>query len=299
MQGPKGDKGDPNPWREGFIMYTPPVEVFVGEQQPTFGESPYPSLEAAGSVAWQSFRPVNTGTLTRLDLAVSAYKDGSNEQRFCGTVAVLRGDSPSGTLLGELEISLGANDVANPRFLGFPVPGVTLTAGESYTWTVTHNGCAPLALGYGTGDAYSAGTSSLGTDADLAFRTFVSVTPESIPLKAALLTDAPVGIGTENPNPDAMLDVNGKIYQRGAQLHADYVFQAGYRLETINEHGELMWANRHLPAVPKATTDLGGNEILEVGQHQRGILEELEKAHIYIQLLHQRLGELEARFQQD
>ncbi len=40
-----------------------------------------------------------------------------------------------------------------------------------------------------------------------------------------------VGIGTTSPG--GKLDVNGTIYQRGAQLHADYVFEPSYQLESI------------------------------------------------------------------
>jgi len=38
-----------------------------------------------------------------------------------------------------------------------------------------------------------------------------------------------------------------------------------------------------------------GMEIVEVGGHRRGIVEELEKAHIYVEQLHQRLNELEKK----
>lgn len=89
-----------------------------------------------------------------------------------------------------------------------------------------------------------------------------------------------VGIGTTNPQ--GALDVNGAIYQRGSSLHADYVFQPSYKLETIEEHAEFMWREKHLTAVPKASVDEHGKEILEVGSHRKGMLEELEKAHIYV-----------------
>jgi len=46
-----------------------------------------------------------------------------------------------------------------------------------------------------------------------------------------------------------------------------------------------MWKNRHLKAVPKQKTDKNGLEIIEVGSHRKGMLEELEKAHIYISQL--------------
>jgi hypothetical protein len=96
-----------------------------------------------------------------------------------------------------------------------------------------------------------------------------------------------VGIGTTTPQ--GKLDVNGAIYQRGGVLHADYVFEEDYQLESIEEHAEFMWENKHLPAIPKATVDENGVEVVEVGSHRKGIVEELEKAHIYISQLEQEI----------
>jgi hypothetical protein len=91
------------------------------------------------------------------------------------------------------------------------------------------------------------------------------------------------------------LDVNGAIYQRGTVLHADYVFDNDYRLESIDEHSNFMWENKHLKAIPKAEVDKDGQKIVEVGAHQKGIVEELEKAHIYIEQLNVKNKELEDR----
>ena len=101
-----------------------------------------------------------------------------------------------------------------------------------------------------------------------------------------------VGIGTTSPM--GKLDVNGSILQRGVSLHADYVFEAGYNLEPIHEHSEFMWKNKHLKAIPKAMVGENGMEIVEVGSHRKGIVEELEKAHIYISQLEDRLAKVEA-----
>lgn len=91
------------------------------------------------------------------------------------------------------------------------------------------------------------------------------------------------------------LDVKGPIWQRGGVLHADYVFEPGYKLESIDEHSQFMWQNKHLVAIPKAINDEKGREIIEVGAHRRGIVEELEKAHIYIDQLHKKNIALETR----
>jgi hypothetical protein len=102
-----------------------------------------------------------------------------------------------------------------------------------------------------------------------------------------------VGIGTANPQ--GTLDVNGPIYQRGGSLHADYVFNPDYGLESIEEHAQFMWTNKHLKSIPKAAEDSKGQEFVEIGRHQRGIVEELEKAHIYIEQMHKQIKMLEAR----
>jgi hypothetical protein len=102
-----------------------------------------------------------------------------------------------------------------------------------------------------------------------------------------------VGIGTASPA--GTLDVNGSIYQRGVSLHADYVFNPAYKLESIEEHSAFMWENKHLKAIPEAKVDENGLELIEVGSHSKGIVEELEKAHIYIEQLHAKIAEMEAR----
>jgi len=103
--------------------------------------------------------------------------------------------------------------------------------------------------------------------------------------------DGYVGINTNNPQ--APLDVNGAIYQRGSVLHADYVFEDDYEMVSIEEHAEKMWEGKHLPAVPPRKVDDEGREIIELGSQNCGILEELEIAHIYIQQLNQRIAQLE------
>jgi hypothetical protein len=103
-----------------------------------------------------------------------------------------------------------------------------------------------------------------------------------------------VGIGTSNPQ--GVLDVNGSIYQRGSRLHADYVFEPTYKMEAIEEHARYMWKNKHLQAISGIKKDEDGREIIEVGAQQRGIVEELEKAHVYIEQLNDKIKALEAKF---
>ena len=68
----------------------------------------------------------------------------------------------------------------------------------------------------------------------------------------------------------------------GVQIHADYVFAPDYALESIEEHAAFMKTEQHLRGVPKGQKDEKGNDIVEYGSLMRGLLEELEKAHLYI-----------------
>ena len=80
-------------------------------------------------------------------------------------------------------------------------------------------------------------------------------------------------------------------------MHADYVFASGYKLESIEEHADFMWEEKHLSAIPKAVVDKNGYEVVDVGNHRKGIVEELEKAHIYIEQLNNNIKKLEDEHQ--
>lgn len=110
--------------------------------------------------------------------------------------------------------------------------------------------------------------------------------------------DGDLGVGTSNPTDtvhvNGSLRVDGAILQRGSVLHADYVFAPDYELESIEDHAAAMWSQKHLPAMPARQVDDQGREMVDVGAHRRGLVEELEKAHLYIAQLHERLERLEA-----
>ncbi|MEM8964677.1 MAG: hypothetical protein AAGD38_24545, partial [Acidobacteriota bacterium] len=112
-----------------------------------------------------------------------------------------------------------------------------------------------------------------------------------------VIRDQGIGIGDGTPtvatvNGEVSLDVNGPIYQRGTSLHADYVFEDDYQLLTLEEQAAFIAENKHLPAVPGRTINENGKEVIELGAHRQGMLEELEKAHLYIQQLHGNISEL-------
>ncbi len=92
---------------------------------------------------------------------------------------------------------------------------------------------------------------------------------------------------------DGDVEINGNLYLDGSQVTPDYVFEDDYKLESIEEHSKFMWQEKHLPAVPAAKTDENGGNVWEVGAQSMGVLEELEKAHIYIENLNNKIKKLE------
>ncbi len=86
------------------------------------------------------------------------------------------------------------------------------------------------------------------------------------------------------------LNVFGDLSIGGTCAGCDAVFQPGYNLETIEEHAEFMWENSFLPAVGP-TQD--GRTRISVFEKTTGMLNELEKAHVYIERLHMRLQQQE------
>lgn len=112
------------------------------------------------------------------------------------------------------------------------------------------------------------------------------------------LFDANGGVGINtNTTTQFALNVHGPIWQGGILRHPDCVFEPDYELESIEEHARSMWSEKHLPAVSKGRKTSDGTELVEIGSQRRGTLQELEKAHIYIEQLHHEVSELETAMQ--
>jgi len=92
-------------------------------------------------------------------------------------------------------------------------------------------------------------------------------------------------------SPNGNLDIQGTLTTGGPSCGGgcDRVFEPGYELPSIDQHAALMWEEGHLPAV--GPTKPGAR--FNVSEKTGAILNELEKAHIYIEQLHHRLAELE------
>ena len=88
------------------------------------------------------------------------------------------------------------------------------------------------------------------------------------------------------------VDINGKLVINGVDVTPDFVFEPDYALESIEEHAKSMWENKHLPAMTSAAVN--ESDGVDIVKHQFGVLEELEKAHIFIAQLNEELNALRA-----
>ena len=92
---------------------------------------------------------------------------------------------------------------------------------------------------------------------------------------------------------DGNLTIAGELTTSGTgacSMGCDAVFNPDYNLPTIEDHAQYMFENRHLEAV--GPTDETGP--FNISRKVGGVLNELEKAHIYIAQLNERLQKLEA-----
>ena len=85
------------------------------------------------------------------------------------------------------------------------------------------------------------------------------------------------------------LTAAGQIKVSGSVVHPDYVFEPGYELESIEEHATAMYTNKSLPAVGPGEYDEQGRAVMDLFDSRNGMLEELEKAHVYIAQLNSAL----------
>ncbi|HEX2254490.1 MAG TPA: hypothetical protein VHQ65_14570 [Thermoanaerobaculia bacterium] len=105
-----------------------------------------------------------------------------------------------------------------------------------------------------------------------------------------------------SPSNDFQINSNGDVVVRGTlttggptcSTGCDAVLGPSFPVESITEHAAQMFANSYLPAVGPTVPHAPMN----ISEKTGGILNELEKAHIYIVQLHERLEEKEASLNQ-
>lgn len=92
------------------------------------------------------------------------------------------------------------------------------------------------------------------------------------------------------------MQLTGQLITAGTTCSGgcDIVFNPETTIESIEEHAENMWKNSYLPAVGPTVENAPFNLTQKTG----GMLNELEKAHIYIEQLNTRLEKREAQIDQ-
>jgi hypothetical protein len=95
-------------------------------------------------------------------------------------------------------------------------------------------------------------------------------------------------------SPGGDMALAGDLTVVGGCSGCDAVFSPDWDLETIAEHADQMWRDGHLPGVGPMPE---GKSSIRVFEKMTGMLMELEKAHIYIEQLNDRLEEKDAQIQ--
>jgi len=87
--------------------------------------------------------------------------------------------------------------------------------------------------------------------------------------------------------------IQGELHTSGPSCSGgcDVVFSPGYQLDSIEEHAAKMWAESYLPAVGPTPEDGAPFNLTE---KTGDILSELEKAHIYIEQVNDKVKTLTA-----
>ncbi len=207
----------------------------------------------------------------------------------------------------QLEIYNGNFDIWDPNSSGYPItiePGVP--SGSYPIWiqntgrvgSGTTTPTAPIdveanatSIGFGNAVARLANSAGavafqLDADDDGTFWNFASISGDS----SFRISRSGTGNTEMSLTSTGNLSVFGDLSIGGTCTGCDAVFQPGYSLESIEDHAALMWENSYLPAV--GPTEEGRTRI-SVFKKTTGMLNELEKAHVYIEQLHNRLQQQE------
>jgi hypothetical protein len=106
-----------------------------------------------------------------------------------------------------------------------------------------------------------------------------------------------VGIGTIALDTPYVLAVNGKIRSKGLRVEtgnwADFVFEPGYKMKSLNELEKFIEKNKHLPEMP-TTADVQKNG-QDVGEVQVKLLQKIEELTLYVIEQNKKISALEEK----
>ena len=162
----------------------------------------------------------------------------------------------------------GDNNVYIGNISGWKVLGSNNTFVGTSTGGNNVNGSGNVFIGY------AAGYNELGSD-----KLYIDNSSTSSPLIYGDFTN-----GSERVQINGDLHATGDITSGGTTVVPDYVFENNYELETIEDHANSMWTNKHLPAL-KSAAQIQSEGKFNLNERREQMLEELEKAHIYIEQL--------------
>ena len=209
--GPTGPSGT-SAWVDGTdLVYTTVASVGIGKDAPAGtldvasphpvlqdqAQSSHPDFKALISNEWQSFTAGYDATLERVELFGQEIGNGATIQ-----VRLYAGQGTSGTLLAS------HNKVVpeDPIWFSVPFGDVELTAGSKYTLQFSAVSGA-VWLYTKSNNPYAGGTSSLISNGDFAFKTYMEFeSPES-----SLAVDAFGNVGVGTASPTSLLTVAGEL----------------------------------------------------------------------------------------
>lgn len=145
-------------------------------------------------------------------------------------------------------------------------------------------------LGYFSGQRCYSGSGNVfvgyaaGYGADVSDKLYIDNSSTSSPLIYGDFTN-----GVERVQVNGDFHATGDITSGGTTSKiSDFVFEKNYELESIEEHAAFMWKEKHLPAV-KSAKELKKEGKINLNERREQLLEELEKAHIYIEQLNNKV----------
>jgi hypothetical protein len=199
----------------------------------------------------------------------------------------------------ELRVNIGDDGVAGDKFnVGYyPSSGgawksnfIVQANGQVGVGTSQVNSELSVGTQHGTklsvGNAQWGQTSIITTGTDALYGDYTEIKVPGSSFNNSFIrmsSNGNVGIGTVVLDTPYVLAVNGKIRSKGLRVEsgnwADFVFEPGYKMRTLNEVEKFIEANKHLPEMP-TTADVQKNG-QDVGEVQVKLLQKIEELTLY------------------